>query len=40
MDIGSCKSAYNRINIVNRIIVKIIEMGYFLMSSKNFKRKT
>ena len=46
MDIGSYKSAYNRINIVKmknnfRIIVKIIEMGYFLiMSSKNFERKT
>ena len=46
MDIGSYKSAYNRINIVGkknnfRIIVKIIEMGYFLiMSSKNFERKT
>ena len=34
MDIGSCKSAYNRINIVKkknnfRIIVKIVEMGIF-----------
>ena len=34
MNIGSCKSAYNRVNIVKkknnfRIIVKNIEMGIF-----------
>ena len=45
MDIGSCKSVYSGINIVKKknnfkIIVKIIEMGYFpIMSSKNFERK-
>ena len=45
MDIGSCKSAYNMINIVKkknnfRIIVKIIEMRiFFLFCLKNFERK-
>ena len=29
MDIGSCKSAYNGVNIVNIVIVKIIEIGIF-----------
>ena len=42
MDIGSCKSANSRINIVKRnnfrIIVKIIEMGIFSYLNVNYRK--